>query len=67
VTAFAEQVASGVLTSQFVSERRWLEGRIDRLRTQHTEAAIENNSRNLMEKLSAVEKEREDLGRRLAE
>jgi 3-phenylpropionate/cinnamic acid dioxygenase small subunit len=38
VTAFAEQVASGALTSQFVSERRRLEGRIERLRTQHTEA-----------------------------
>jgi hypothetical protein len=50
------------------SERRWLEGRIERLRTQHTEAvrgksAAENKSRNLLEKLSAVEKEREDLGR----
>jgi hypothetical protein len=67
VTAFTEQVASGVLTLQFVSERRWLEGSIDRLRTQHTEAVTENNSCNLMEKLSAVEKEREDLGRRFAE
>jgi DNA repair exonuclease SbcCD ATPase subunit len=72
VTAFAEQVASGALTSQFVSERRRLEGRIERLRTQHTEAVryksvAENKSQNLLERLSAVEKEREDLGRRLAE
>jgi hypothetical protein len=33
VTAFAEQVASGALTSQFVSERKRLEGRIEHLRT----------------------------------
>jgi t-SNARE complex subunit (syntaxin) len=71
VTAFAEQVASGALTSQFVSERRRLEGRIERLRMQHTEAvrdksAAENKSRNLLERLSAVEKEREDLGYLLA-
>jgi predicted nucleic acid-binding Zn-ribbon protein len=39
---------------------------------QHTEvvrdkSAAKNKSRNLLEKLSIVEKEREDLGRRLAE
>jgi hypothetical protein len=72
VTAFAERVASGALTSEFASGRRRLEGRIERLRTQHTEAvrdksAAENKSCNLLEKLSAMEKEREDLGRRLAE
>jgi hypothetical protein len=67
VTAFSEQVASGALTSQFVSERRRLEGGIERLRTQHTKAVrdkstTENKSRNLLEKLSIVEKEKEDLG-----
>jgi hypothetical protein len=72
VTTFAEQVASGALTSQFVPERRRLEGRIERLRTQHTEAvrdksAAENKSRNPLERLSTMEKEREDLGCRLAE
>jgi hypothetical protein len=63
---------SGVLTLEFATERRRLEGRIERLRTQHTKAvrdksAVENKSRNLLEKLSAVEKEREDLICRLAE
>jgi hypothetical protein len=72
VTAFGERVASRALTSEFASERRWLEGRIECLRTQHTEAVrdksvAENKSRNLLEKLSAAEKEREDLGRQLAE
>jgi hypothetical protein len=70
--ASAERVASGALTSEFASERRRLEGRIERLCTQHTEAVRdksvdENKSRNLLEKLSVAEKEREDLGRRLAE
>jgi hypothetical protein len=42
---------------------RRLEGRIERLRTQHTEAvrdklAAENKSRNLMDKLSAAEAEK---------
>jgi chromosome segregation ATPase len=69
-TAFAERIASGALTSEFAIERRRLEGRIERLRTQHIEAvkdksAAENKSRNLLEKLSATEKEREDLNRRL--
>jgi hypothetical protein len=34
--AFADQVASGVVTSQLISERKRLEGRIERLRLQHT-------------------------------
>ena len=38
VTAFAECIASGALTSEFATERRRLEGRIERLRTQHTKA-----------------------------
>jgi hypothetical protein len=71
VTAFAEQVALRALTSEFVSERRRLEGRIECFRTQHTKvvrdkSTTENKSRNLLEKLLAVEKEKEDLGRRLA-
>jgi hypothetical protein len=66
--AFAEHIASGALTSKFAAERRRIEGRIERLRTQHTEAvrdksAAENKSRNLMEKLSVAEAEKEDLGR----
>jgi chromosome segregation ATPase len=69
--AFAKHIASGALTSKFAAERRRLEGRIERLRTQHTEAVrdksiAENKSRNLMEKLLAAEAEKEDLGRRLA-
>jgi hypothetical protein len=71
VAAFAEWIASGALTSEFAAERRRLEGRIERLRTQHTEvvrdkSAEENKSCNLMEKLSAVEAKKEDLGRWLA-
>jgi hypothetical protein len=72
VTPFANRVASGALTSEFASERRRLEGRIERLRTQHTEGVrdklgAKNKSRDLLEKLSVAEKEREDLKRRLAE
>jgi uncharacterized protein involved in exopolysaccharide biosynthesis len=57
---------------EFATERRRLEGRIERLCTQHTEevkdkSVAENKSHNLLEKLSAVEKEREDLNRQLAE
>jgi chromosome segregation ATPase len=68
--AFADQVASGALTSQLISERKQLEGRIQRLRTQHTEAirdksTVENKSWNLLDKVTALEKEKEDLGRRL--
>ena len=70
VAAFAEHIASGALTSEFAAERRRLEGRIERLRTQHTKAmrdksAAENKSRNLLEKLLAAEAEKEDLGCRL--
>jgi hypothetical protein len=70
--AFAERIASEALTSEFSAERRWLEGRIERLRTQHTEAVrdkstIENKSRNLFEKLTTAKMEKEDLSRRLAE
>jgi chromosome segregation ATPase len=71
-TAFTERVASGALTLEFAIKRRRLEGRIERLRTQHTEAVrdksvTENKSRNLLEKLSVAEKEMENLSRRLAE
>jgi hypothetical protein len=71
VAAFADHVASGALTSEFAAERQRLEGRIERLRAQHTEAvrdksAAENKSRMLMEKLAAVEAEKEDLSRQLA-
>ena len=56
---------------EFFAERWRLEGRIERLRTQHTEAirdksAAENMSRNLLEKLTVVEAEKEDLSRWLA-
>jgi chromosome segregation ATPase len=72
VAAFAECIASGALTSKFSTERRRLEGRIERLRTQHMEAVrdksmVENRSRNLLEKLTAAEAENEDLSRRLVE
>jgi hypothetical protein len=33
-----EHIASGALTLEFATERRWLKGRIERLRTQHTKA-----------------------------
>jgi DNA-binding protein H-NS len=67
--AFAEHIASAPLTLEFAAERRQLEGRIECLRTQHTEAvqdksAAKKKSCNLMEKLSAVEAKKEDLGRR---
>jgi hypothetical protein len=70
-TAFADHVASGALTSEFAAERQRLEGRIERLWTQHIEAvrdksAAENKSRRLMEKLAAAEAEKEDLSRQLA-
>jgi chromosome segregation ATPase len=69
--AFAERIASGALTLEFSAERWQLEGRIKRLQTQHTEAVrdksvVENRSRNLLEKLTAAEAEKEDLSRRLA-
>jgi seryl-tRNA synthetase len=57
---------------EFSVERRRREGTIERLWTQHTEAvrdksAVENKSRNLLEKLTAAETEKEDLSHRLAE
>ena len=57
---------------EFSAERQRLEGRIERLRTQHTEAVrdkstMENKSRNLLEKLAATETEKQDLSRWLAE
>jgi chromosome segregation ATPase len=69
--AFVERIALGALTSEFSAESRRLEGRIERLRMQHTEAirdksAAENRSHNLLEKLTAAEAEKEDLSRRLA-
>jgi hypothetical protein len=70
--AFADHVASGALTSEFAAERQRLEGRIERLRAQHTDAvrdksAAENKSRRLAERLAAAEAEKEDLKRQLAE
>jgi hypothetical protein len=69
--AFADHFASGALTSEFAAERQRLEGRIERLRAQHTEVVwdkslAENKSRRLMEKLAAAEVEKEDLSRQLA-
>jgi chromosome segregation ATPase len=69
--AFANHVASSALTSEFAAKRQRLEGRIERLQTQHTEAvrdksAAENKSRRLTEKLAAAEAEKEDLSRQLA-
>jgi phage shock protein A len=66
--AFAEHVTSGALTSEFATERRQLDGRIEHLQAQHTEvvqdkSTVENRSRNLKEKLEAVEAEKEDLVR----
>jgi 3-phenylpropionate/cinnamic acid dioxygenase small subunit len=65
VMAFTDQVASGALTSQLVSERKQLEGRVERLRTQHTEAikdksTAKNKNQNLLEKVSTLEKEKEE-------
>jgi chromosome segregation ATPase len=67
---FADRVASEVLTSQLLSERKQHEGRIEHLRTQHTEvvrdkSAVENKSRNLLDKVTVLEKEKKELGRRL--
>jgi hypothetical protein len=69
--AFADHVASGALTSEFAAERQQLEGRVERLRAQHTEAvqdksAAENKSRRLMEKLATAVAEKEDLSRQFA-
>jgi hypothetical protein len=70
-TAFTDHVASGALTSEFAAERQRLEGRIERLRAQHTDAArdkfaMKNKSRRLAERLAAAEAEKEDLRRQLA-
>jgi hypothetical protein len=72
VAAFTDHVASGALTSKFATERQRLEGRIERLRVQHTDAirdksAVENKSRRLTERLAAAEAEKEDLRRQLVE
>ena len=69
--AFADHVASSALTSEFAAERQRLEGRIERLRAQHTEAvrdksAAENKSHRLMEKLAVAEAKKDDLSRQLA-
>jgi chromosome segregation ATPase len=69
--AFADHVVSGALTSEFAAERQRLEGRIERLRAQHTDvvrdkSAAENKSRRLTERLAAAETEKEDLRRQLA-
>jgi hypothetical protein len=69
--AFADHVVSGAPTSEFATERQRLKRRIERLRTQHTEAvwdksAAGNKSRKLMAKLAVVEAEKEDLSHRLA-
>jgi chromosome segregation ATPase len=55
-----------VATSQLHSERNRLEGKIERFWMQHTEAirdksAAENKSQNLLDKVTALEKENEDL------
>jgi hypothetical protein len=56
---------------EFSVERRRLQGRINRLQMQHTEAvrnksATKNKSCKLLEKLTAAEMEKEDLSRQLA-
>jgi hypothetical protein len=67
-SAFTDHVASGALTSEFAAERQRLEGRIERLRAQHTDvvrdkSAAENKSHRLAERLAAAEAEKEDLRR----
>jgi membrane protein involved in colicin uptake len=71
---FANHVASGalvdVVTSQLRPERKRLEGKIQHLQMQHTEAirdksAAENKSRDLLDKVTTPEKENEDIGRQL--
>jgi cytochrome c553 len=56
---------------EFAAERQRLEGRIERLRAQHTDAvrdklAVEKKSHRLTERLAASEAEKEDLRRQLA-
>jgi chromosome segregation ATPase len=70
-TAFADHVSSGALTSEFATERQRLEGRIERLRAQHTDAvwdksAAENKSRRLTERLADAEAKKEELRHELA-
>jgi hypothetical protein len=63
-------VLVNVATSQLCFERKWLEGKVERLCMQHTEAirdksAAKNKSRNLLDKVTVLEKENEDLDCRL--
>jgi regulator of replication initiation timing len=62
---FADHVASGVLTADVVAE-------VESLRAQHTDAvreksAAESKNHRLAEKVAALEAEKTDLRRRLAE
>jgi hypothetical protein len=71
-TVFVDHVASAALTSEFAAERQQLEGRIERLQVQHTDAirdksAAENKSRRLANRLAAAKAEKEDLRCQLAE
>jgi chromosome segregation ATPase len=65
--AFANHVASGALTSEFAAERQRLEGRIERLRAQHTDAVRDKSAaENKSHRLAAAEAKKEDLRRQLA-
>jgi hypothetical protein len=62
---FVDRVASGVLTADVAAE-------VERLRTQHADAvreksAAESKNRRLAEKVAAMEAEKTDLRRQLAE
>jgi hypothetical protein len=62
---FADHVASGALTAEFAVE-------VESLRAQHADAvreksAAESKSRRLSEKVAAMEAEKADLRRQLAE
>ena len=62
---FADHVASGALSVEFPAKVEWL-------RTQHTDAvreksAAESKNRRLAEKVAAMEAEKTDLRRQLAE
>jgi regulator of replication initiation timing len=62
---FADRVASGVLTADVAAE-------VENLRVQHADAvrdksAVESNNRRLAEKVAALEAEKTNLRRRLAE
>jgi hypothetical protein len=70
--AFIDHVVSGALSLEFAAERQRLEGKVERLRAQHVDAAwdrsaAENKSRRLTERLAAAEAEKEDLRRQLTE